>query len=277
MCSQFFHVSVLYCLYQTKRGDVNIMKFRILSGLLCLILLFSLAGCGNETVSTPESSISETTQEAFGNMSLVDAPIQEAQTTALPGSATEPELTTEKADVSIQDTTAQKTADVRDFTEQAVTAVIICDALDMLEYTPEDSMYLWRSVGYLIGQIGTDTDLITMEGDFGKVSQEAAPIFAAALNADFDGTMPSVTEEDPLISMAEDGGYLINMLDQGNLVLEMTTNRIGAETDTVTEEATLFQNGESLGTYTVTLKATAPDSAVHNYFAYCITNLAPAE
>lgn len=138
-------------------------------------------------------------------------------------------------------------------------------------------MYLWRSVGYLIGQIGTDADIITMEDDFGKVSPEDAAIFAQAMYAGFDGNLPSVTEEDPLISMAEDGSYLINMLDQGALVLEMTTNRIGADTDTVTEEAELFQDGESLGAYTVTLTATSPSSPVHSYFAYSITDLVPSE
>lgn len=246
------------------------MKTKLLSLILIISCLFSLTACGSNAQSTAEVA-SEPAQvpQAFGTSTLEDVPVQEAQTTTLPEAAE-----TSEAPVNVPSAPdADASSAVQDFTEQAVTAAIICDAMDALPYTPEDPMYIWRAVGYLIGQIGTDADLITMEGDFGHIASESALIFAHAIDADYSGDVPSVTEEDPLISIAEDGGYLINMLSQGDLVLEMTRNRDTAEGDTCTEEAELFQNGESLGVYTVTLSAYTGGNDGGRYFAYSIQDI----
>ena len=248
------------------------MKFRAFPIFLCLALMASLVGCGNETVSAPttETSVSAA-PEAFGDMSLAETPIQEAQTTLLPADAP----AEDESIIEAPQSAVEAPAAIQDYTAEAVTAAIICDAVDMLEYNPTDDQYLWRCVGYLIGQIGAEGDLITMEGDFGKITAQDAAIFAYAVSSDFDGNIPSVTEEDPLISKSEDGGYFINMLSQGELELNMTENRFSSDDDTFTEEAELLQNGESLGRYTVTLKKYAGDDNGSNYFAYSILGLVP--
>ncbi len=242
------------------------MKRNYMALMLVIGLLLSLCACG-KTESSVASVPAETSEpQAFGDVSLEDIPALEAQTTSLPeGSAAEP------AD-SAQEPAAPPAA-AQDFTEAAVIAAIICDGVDMLPYAPEDPMYLWRSVGYCIGQVGTAADLVTMEDVFGKVSPDAALIFAWAMDADFSGEMPSVTEEDPLIAMAEDGGYLINMLSQGNLELQMTENRYNAGGETVIEEAELFRDGESIGTYTVTLTPYTGPAEGAQYFSCSISHI----
>lgn len=238
------------------------MKTKLFSLILATSLLFSLTACGNAAQSTAASVPSEAPQ-TFGDSALETVPVQEAQTTALP----------QQPDSSEAPAVTEATA--ADFTEQAVTAAIICDAMDALPYTPEDPMYIWRSVGYLIGQIGTEADLITMEGDFGHIAQDSAAVFAYAMDADFSGSLPSVTEEDPLIAVAEDGGYLINMLSHGDLSLTMTRNRYDTAADTCSEEAELFLNGESLGVYTVTLTAYTGGDIGRQYFSYSIQDISP--
>lgn len=250
------------------------MKRSVLLILMCLICLFLWTGCGNasdpSTASAPSAS---GTPDAFGETALADTPVQEAATTTLPEDQTAGSSQPESASVSSEEASGA----VSDYTEQAVIAAIICAAVDTLPYAPEDSMYLWRGIGYLIGQIGTQADIITQEGEFGHIAAEDAAIFAYAIDADFDGNIPSTSEEDPLIGTAEDGGYLINMLDQGALSLSMTENRLSSDADTVTEEAELFRDGESLGVYTVTLtKYANPDGPGRNYFAYSITDITPA-
>lgn len=80
------------------------MKYRLFSVFLCLGLLLSMAGCGNETASTPESTAAAaTTPEAFGDMSLAEAPVEEAETTTLPASAPEAALSQPEAEISVSE------------------------------------------------------------------------------------------------------------------------------------------------------------------------------
>lgn len=135
-------------------------------------------------------------------------------------------------------------------------------------------MYLWRCVGYLAGQIGFDGELVTGEQDAGKLSAESVLCLAYAVDGNFSGQLPEVTEEDPLISTADDGSYLINMLEQGNLTLEMTENRLSMTGDSCTEEAQLLRDGESLGTYEVTL-VRYTGTSTPGYFSYSIQSISP--
>ena len=233
------------------------MKHRFFIFLLCLLLIIGLTCCG-EKESVAEPSVSSAVPEAFGAASIRDIPLEEAQTTALPASDT---------------ISAEPPQTLPDYTEATVTAAIICDAMDMLPYTQGDDQYLWRAVGYLAGQIGFDEALITREGELGKVSSETAAALAYAVDSSFSGQLPAVTEEDPLISKSEDGGYLINMLDQGQLTLEMTQDRLNASTETFTEEAELFLDNVSLGKYQVELRNyTGP---MGGFFGYSIVSLSP--
>lgn len=241
------------------------MKY-VISCMLLMVLCFTACG-ENQASSLPESS--SPAPEAFGTR-VDSTPVEEAMTTALPegsildapdGSLLEPEAPPDS------------TQEVQDYTEKAVIAAIVSCSLDHLEYNASDDQYLWRSVGYLAGQIGVDQNLLTSQGDFGQITPETAAMLAYAVNGDFNGTLPVVTEEDPLISRAENGDYLINLLSQGTLELQMTENRHPGET--VTEEAELFQNGESLGRYSVTLTDYRGDITGGQYFSYSILDVTP--
>lgn len=245
------------------------MKYCIRAIILCVVLLCILTGCGKDAVSSGSEPASSAPQ-AFGVSSLETTPVEEAETTALPAdSVLEP--------VTVQDSALPESPlQVEDHTNEAVTAALIACALDHLEFSSTDDQFLWRAVGYLAGQLGTDSDLVSSEGDFGALTQENAKILAYAVNGSFSGELPVVTEEDPLISRTEDGDYLINMLSQGTLELQMTENRYTSQEDTVTEEAELFQDGISLGSYTVTLQKYQGSETGNAYFAYSISDLSPA-
>lgn len=244
------------------------MKKSMISLLLCGLIL--LSGCGGDE-SVQSLSVPSASPEAFGTSALETVPVQEAETTTLPDTSGTPETAPDASQVEPEETLEPSA----DYIEQAVTAAIICDAIDMLPYTPEDSMYLWRAVGYLAGQIGIDDTLVTQSGDSGVLSENSARWLAYAMDADFTGTLPEVTEEDPLISMGEDGSYLINMLSQGYLALNMTNNRASQDGDVFTEEAEFFRDEESLGTYTVTLVKYTGGAEGAQYFGYSIQDISP--
>lgn len=252
------------------------MKRRMYSIVLCLALLISIAGCGqNDSSLLPESEPAGTNQ-TFGASTLETPPVEEAQTTALPAEGNlEPQTMPDSA--LPESDPEEPTLPVQDNTEAAVTAVIIAHAIDHLDFSPTDDQFLWRAVGYLAGQLGTGSDLVSSDGDFGALTPDHAAILAYAVNGSFSGELPAVTEEDPLISKTEEGSYLVNMLSQGSLELQMTENRYTSSEDTVTEEAELIQDGVSLGTYNVTLQKYSGDEAGNAFFAYSIVGLSSTE
>jgi hypothetical protein len=82
-------------------------------------------------------------------------------------------------------------------------------------------MYFWRAMGYFIGSIG-ENDVITYKDGAYTVSETDIPQLAQVLFGDFDGTIPSVTEEDPLVSLGEDGTYVIHLPDLEDLGLTLS-------------------------------------------------------
>lgn len=235
------------------------MKYFLLWGLLTI----SLTACsGTQDVSQLDSTGS-TVPESFGTVELGSAPVEEAETTSLP--AQEESMTVSTAE--------EETPQILDYTEQAVTGVLISMGLDHLEYSNTDDQFLWRAVGYLAGQIGVEQQLMTQEGEMGKITPETAKILAYGVNGNFSGELPVVTEEDPLIAKMEDGNYLVNLLNQAGLELVMTENRFSTEEDLVTESAELLQNGESLGTYEVTLTKYQGGQEGQQYFSYSVVGV----
>jgi hypothetical protein len=82
-------------------------------------------------------------------------------------------------------------------------------------------MYFWRAMGYFIGGIG-ESDVISYTDGAYTVSESDIPQLAQVLFGDFDGTVPSVTEEDPLVSLGEDGTYVIHLPDLEDLGLTLS-------------------------------------------------------
>lgn len=244
------------------------MKSRIPALILCAAMMITMTACGGKDNMPSVASAPSEAPAAFGDTSLADAPLQEAETTSLPAEAPSVSASVEE---SITETAVQ------DFTEEVVKAILVCDAVDLLPYNPDgDDMYFWRSIGYLIGEMGPQEGLIDLEEPLGKIQRQDAAIFAHAISATFSGELPVVTQEDPFIMLGDDDTYLINMLPQEDIELRMTENRFSNQGDTITEEAELLRNGESLGTYTVTLtEYTGTDPRGQAIFGFSIVSLEP--
>ena len=240
------------------------MKHRIIAALLAITLLLTASACGAETVSSV--SAEPEAPQSFGGEHFTDSTVQAADTTALP----EPG--------SSEAAEGQEPEPVQDLTALAVEAVLYCDAVDMLPYGPDDPMYFWRAMGTLIGLVGEKSTALKPEDGQYRLEGADAEIFALALFSDFDGVYPSVTEEDPMVALPEDGSdaYLIHTPEFSDLDLNMTEPE-GGEDGTATVEAELLQGGESLGKYTITLKAYPEDRAGKNTFAYSIVSAEPMQ
>ena len=246
------------------------MKSRIPALILCAAMMITMTACGGKDNMPSVASAPSQAPVAFGDMSLTDMPVPEAETTSLPAEAPV------SAASSLEESHMEPET-VYDFTEEAVKAVLVCDAVDLLPYNPDgDDMYFWRSIGYLIGEMGPQEGLIDLEEPLGKIRRQDAAIFAHAISATFSGELPVVTQEDPFIMLGDDDTYLINMLPQEDIELRMTENRFSNQGDTITEEAELLRNGESLGTYTVTLtEYTGTDPRGQAIFGFSIVSLEP--
>ena len=117
------------------------MKNRVIAMLLCLSCMLALAACG-ETPQVSEASASETPQ-TFGN-----APVESPEM-----AQTVPE----------EDSSGQVSAQAEDSAvNQAVMAAILC-AQDGLTYDPDDPVYFWRAVGYLITLWSMDETVTSSE------------------------------------------------------------------------------------------------------------------
>jgi predicted nucleic acid-binding Zn-ribbon protein len=165
-----------------------------------------LSSCGSPAESASASSVSGS-PEAFG-VEIASTIEYAAETTGVTVIASAEE--TEEAQES--DTALY---------EAAISAAVRCDYGESLPYDPTDPMYFWRAMGYFIGSIG-ESDKITYKDGAYTVSETDIPQLAQVLFGDFDGTIPSVTEEDPLVSLGEDGTYVIHLPDLEDLGLTLS-------------------------------------------------------
>jgi hypothetical protein len=165
----------------------------------CIALL---SGCGSPLESS-EASSANTEPEAFG-VEIASTIEYAAETTGV--TTEEPEEAPESDG---------------DLYELAILAAVRCDYEESLPYDPTDPMYFWRAMGYFIGTIGESDVIADSDGAY-TISEADIPQLAQVLFGDFDGTIPSVTEEDPLVSLGEDGTYVIHLPDLSELNLELS-------------------------------------------------------
>lgn len=211
------------------------MKHRILLLLLALACVLSLCGCGDRGASVVSSAPEE--PQSFGH--VPEGPMETTPVTGSAGEAADP-----------QSSSAADSAK-EDLTELAIQAVILCQASDQLSYSPDDPLYFWRAIGYLAGLIGDGSAVISEE----DVAAYAGALFPLTL-AD-SSQWPSLTEEDPLVTM-EGSGYSVHLPELGELELSLE-DPLGESSTSV--QAELYQNGASLGTFSVSLGAySGPDS-----------------
>lgn len=213
------------------------MKHRILLPLLALTCTLALCGCGDTGASI--SSASEGPQ-SFGQ--VPDSPVETAPVTASSEeTAPAPSLSPDDTPVSAQE----------DMTELAIQAVILCQAVDQLPYSPDDPLYFWRAVGYLSGLAGGGSAVISEE----DVAVYAGALFPLSL-AD-SSAWPALTEEDPLVTW--DGNhYSVHLPEIGKLELSLEEPLEGSSQSV---RAELYQDGTSLGAFSVSLQAySGPDS-----------------
>jgi hypothetical protein len=174
----------------------------------CMVLL---SGCGSPAESADPSS-ANTEPETFGTIEITSTPEYAAETTGV----------TEAVSSSPEGSSVEEAPESDgDLYQLAISAAVRCDYGESLPYDPTDPMYFWRAMGYFIGSIG-ENDVITYKDGAYTVSETDIPQLAQVLFGDFDGTIPSVTEEDPLVSLGEDGTYVIHLPDLEDLGLTLS-------------------------------------------------------
>lgn len=220
---------------------------RVIAVVICLSCMAGLSACGNEP-QVSEASVSETPQ-TFGNVP-VESP-QMAQTM--------PEENSAGGRAASQ---AEESA-----VSQSVMAAILC-AQDGLTYDPEDPVYFWRAVGYLITLRSVDEAFTTSRSEGTLVTSENLPIFVQAMFGDYAGDIPSVTEEDPLVSRTDDGDYLIH--GPGSISLELSLGEITPAPEGYIAQAELKNDGE---TFQITLIDYTGPEAGKELFHYSLTGV----
>ena len=138
------------------------MKNRVIAMLLCLLCMTELAACG-KTPQVSEASATETAQ-TFGN-----APVESPE---MAQTVPEEDSTGWRVSAEAEDSAVN----------QAVMAAILC-AQDGLTYDPEDPVYFWRAVGYLITLRSMDETFTSSGTDGTHLTAENLPIFVQAMFA----------------------------------------------------------------------------------------------
>lgn len=230
------------------------MKQRIASIILCISCLTALTACGDK----PASSAPEVSQEpeTFG---VTELPADTQAET--PVVTEQPNAETAQAGQE-----APETDNGNGALDQQLAAAILCQQ-DGLSYDPEDPVYFWRAVGYLAGMTTQDgPGQATEDQGVYEISTEDIQVYIQAMFGGFSGEIPSVTEEDPLVSMADNGDYLIHM-PQTTVTLTNLTVTDGSV------QAEAAQNGQSAGTYEMTLTDYTGPQSGQGLFRYSLTGV----
>ncbi len=218
--------------------------------LLLLSCMLALVACGKAPKAS-EASPTETVQ-AFGN-----APVESPER-----AKTVPE----------EDSSGWRVAAQSEYSDvnQSVMAAILC-AQDGLIYDPVDPVYFWRAVGYLVTLRSMDESFTSSKTNGTHVTAENLTIFVQAMFANYSGEVPSVTEEDPLVSRTEGGDYFIHGPD---VSLEMALGEITHDQNGgYTAQAELKNQGENQGVYQVTLVDYTGSEAGKELFQYSLTGI----
>jgi hypothetical protein len=177
-------------------------------------------------------------------MEVASTPEYAAETTGLP--ETFSSVQEESADVPEAETDLH-------LYETAIQVAVRCEIAENLPYDPTDPMYFWRAMGYFIGAIGTENGAITDTDDAYTISESDIPQLADVLFGDVDGTVPSVTEEDPLVSLGENNTYVIHLPELENQDLRCS-EPVAQEDGTYTVTAELYEDGTMTASYTASLR-----------------------
>ncbi len=228
------------------------MKYKILAMLLTIFCLLGMAACGAAT--SVASVPSENGPESFGYV-VSDLPSAPAAT----------ESQTSESETSADDASLTQAKDLYD--TAAISAILVCDAVDGLSYSTDDPIYFWRAIGYLAGLMHSDQDTVSMTA--ADVERYAGTLFPLAFAHSSD--WPALTEEDPLVSRDGDN-YLVHLPDISSLTFDIR-DAVRTEDGAYTAQAEIFREGESLGRYSVSLTDyTGPDSG-RSIFNYSILGL----
>lgn len=223
------------------------MRWKYLAAALAACWMLTLTACGDTANSLSGESAQPSEPQTFGN-TFGDAPAETAAVTGGPEAA-EVDSAGSSAGQEAQDSmNADQDTLRRTQSLKAITAVLYCDAVDQLSFSPDDPMYFWRAVGYMAG-------LTQYEGAIpagSQVSLRETGVEASAGVLGYTGEIPSLTEEDPLISRNGDD-YLVTLPEMGEILGEYTDPAASGD-GAYTMEAELYQNGVSLGRYTVVVK-----------------------
>lgn len=232
------------------------MRSRVIAILLCISCICTMTGCGSRAVSESVEA-SASAPAAFGNAPAVSPelaaqtqkPVEENDT----DSAAEPEGEGQE-----------------DALHQQLAAAILCQQ-DGLNYDPEEPVYFWRAVGYLVGMTapGALAEETEQLGVY-RVTKENIRAFVQAMFADFSGEIPSVTEEDPVVSMGENGDYLIHA---PAATITLTTLEVTPTADGAIVLTEAGRDGMLAGTYEIELRDYTGPASGKTEFRYSIAGV----
>lgn len=234
---------------------------------LFLACLFLLSACGAPAApSAPEQPPAE--PEAFG-ISLEETPEQAAEITQAP------EISGSLAEGESSETVAEEFLPghpLTDLTEYAIRALVLCDYLDNLAYSPEDMVLFWRAMGYYIDGVKNLHPALTRNGDVTELDSADLGEVVPALFGNFSGDYPAVTEEDPFVTVRYEDGreiYQIREIDTLGLEFQMEFPDDPAGNDV---QVQLLDGGEPVATYRAGLGGMVLREGATEFF-YCVTGL----
>lgn len=232
------------------------MRSQVIAILLCISCICTMTGCGSRAVSESVEA-SASVQAAFGNAPAV-SPELAAQT--------QKPMEENNTDSAVAPDGEGREDDLH----QQLAAAILCQQ-DGLNYDPEEPVYFWRAVGYLAGMTAPSAlaEKTEQSGVY-RVTKENMQAFVQAMFADFAGEIPSVTEEDPVVSMGENGDYLIHA---PTATVTLTTLEVTPTADGAIVLAEAGRDGILAGRYEIKLKDYTGPTAGKTEFQYSIAGV----
>ena len=244
------------------------MKYRIYALALILAAALLLAGCGETGSGTAPPVPAGDAQYA----EATDAPATaEAPAPAEPFGVPETEAPAEntpdpapaEAEAPVEGNAPAPVTEAEeehiDLTERAVFALCFA-ASEGMRYDPWDPIFFWRSMGYLMVETAESIPDVTLEPtddlDLLRIPAEHLDLFIQALFGNFEGQIPSLGEENPLVmwESTEAGEfYLVPVRDFSDVTLELG-EIVSYEAGTYYTEATLYRDGKALGTWSVNME-----------------------
>ena len=241
------------------------MKYRTYALAMILAAALLLSGCGETGSSgaSPAPSGDAQYAEATGTPAPAETPEDFGVPETEAPAGTPAASSSEEAEAPVEGDAPAGVAEAEeehmDLTERAIFSLCFA-ASEGMRYDPWDPIFFWRSMGYLMVETAESIPDVTLEPtddlDLLRIPAEHLDLFIQALFGSFEGQIPSLGEENPLVMWeSTDAGefYLVPVRDFSDVTMEMG-EIVSYEAGTYYTEATLYRDGKSLGTWSVNME-----------------------